>query len=71
MSQAKIRRRKQTIEKHLGRWEAELLSLREICLHPNPNVKYGSNTGNYDPSADSHWKDFKCEDCGKFWREEQ
>lgn len=46
---------------------AALQALQEECKHPNAEKKYGSNTGNYDPSADCYWTDFRCHDCGKVW----
>jgi hypothetical protein len=45
--------------------------LRAICQHPNATKKHGSNTGNYDPSADIYWIDVHCPDCGKIWQTEQ
>ena len=41
------------------------------CKHPNLEKTHKSNTGNYDPSADSYWIEFKCPDCNKFWMEDQ
>ena len=49
----------------------ELTSLQDYCEHPNVNKENKANTGNYDPSADHYWKDCKCPDCGKWWREDQ
>lgn len=48
-------------------------NIQEQCSHPEPCLTKvaGSNTGNYDPSADSYWYDFKCSLCGKSWREDQ
>lgn len=40
------------------------------CPHKNVQKKYGANTGNYDPSADCYWTNFRCFDCEKRWREE-
>ena len=45
--------------------------LQEECTHPNVHKKGGSNTGNYDPSADAYWWTFNCPDCIKYWREDQ
>lgn len=44
--------------------------LQEQCTHPNVVKKYGSNTGNYDPSQDCYWTDFTCPDCDKRWSED-
>jgi len=37
------------------------------CEHLNHEKQYGSNTGNYDPTADSYWITYKCKDCAKRW----
>lgn len=44
-------------------------SLQEECNHPDRVKKYYSSTGNYDPTADCYWIEYKCPDCGKFWIE--
>lgn len=49
----------------------QLMVLQEECTHPNVHKKGGSNTGNYDPSADAYWWTFNCPDCIKYWREDQ
>lgn len=33
--------------------------------------KYCGDTGNWDPNDNHYWVDFRCEDCGKQWSEEQ
>jgi hypothetical protein len=40
-----------------------------VCKHPPKRLikTHWSNTGNYDPSYNSYWTDFKCQVCGKFW----
>ena len=50
--------------------ESEISFIREKCLHPNAVKTHKSNTGNYDPSCDCYWTEFKCPDCEKFWRME-
>ena len=45
--------------------------LRSRCRHLHAVAKYGSNTGNYDPTQDCYWVDFHCYDCGRRWREDQ
>lgn len=42
--------------------------LQAYCVHPEVKETKRANTGNYDPSADSHWSDFECPDCDKKWR---
>lgn len=41
------------------------------CQHPSATRTARANTGNYDPSADCYWYEFRCPDCGKFWTEDQ
>jgi hypothetical protein len=43
------------------------------CKHPKEYLTQVSkaNTGNYDPSCDSYWYEFKCDLCGSFWVEDQ
>ncbi len=45
--------------------------LQALCVHPAHavQIEHGSNTGNYDPSADSYWTDYKCCLCDKRWTE--
>jgi len=51
--------------------DEQLNALQDQCPHDNVEKKYGSNTGNYDPSADCYWIDFYCPDCEYRWREDQ
>jgi hypothetical protein len=41
--------------------------IQEKCIHEHKNVIDKSDTGNYDPSEDIYWSEFKCLDCGKSW----
>jgi hypothetical protein len=45
--------------------------LKELCTHPTASKKYCGSSGNYDPSADAYWIEFRCPDCGKFWMTDQ
>jgi hypothetical protein len=49
-------------QKLIQMWQSE-------CSHDKKHLelKYGSNTGNYDPSADSYWTNIECKVCGKTW----
>jgi len=53
--------------------EDQLEEIQDRCSHPAQAIlaKNGSNTGNYDPSADSWWTDHHCRLCDKKWRTEQ
>lgn len=46
----------------------EIEKLQNKCPHTHAVREYGSDTGNYDPSEDSHWCTFECPHCGKRWR---
>lgn len=50
--------------------EKKIEAFQEKCKHVRVEKKHGANTGNYDPSADCYWTDFKCLDCNKRWRED-
>lgn len=71
MTQEEIRNTFLKIDRQEERLAERLIKLQEICKHPDAVKKYDSNSGNYDPSADSYWIDFKCPDCSKWWREDQ
>lgn len=63
-----IRKRRSELEELIAENQKKLDELRARCLHPTKTTTAGSNTGNYDPSADSYWYDHDCPDCGKRWR---
>jgi hypothetical protein len=71
MTPAQIKRRATTINNNIKKWNDALRMLQVTCTHPTATKKYGANTGNYDPSADSYWIDYTCPDCGKRWMTEQ
>lgn len=66
-----IKRRYNTIMKQIDALEQEIYALQASCPHTHVDTKYGSNTGNYDPTADSYWIDFHCTDCDKRWQTPQ
>lgn len=49
----------------------QLKKLQKNCVHFSLIKKNNSNTGNYDSSSNSYWTVFYCQDCGKYWEEEQ
>lgn len=71
MTPEKIRKRYAKIEAKQAKWENAERELQAVCTHPSVTKKACSNTGNYDPSADSYWYECKCPDCGKQWNEDQ
>lgn len=52
--------------------EEELRALQAECSHPKEGLESvaGSNTGNYDPTADCYWINHHCLLCDKRWTEE-
>lgn len=71
MTQESIRKKWKSIDRREDKLAKELAKLQSLCGHPNVDKTYKSNTGNYDPSADSYWIEFVCQDCRKQWIEEQ
>ena len=53
------------------RAQSRIAALRDSCTHPGAVGVHKANTGNYDPSCDSYWTEFKCPECGKFWQVNQ
>ncbi len=52
----------------IQRAQAKITRIRDACPHPDAVKEHKANTGNYDPSCDCYWTEFKCPECGKFWR---
>jgi hypothetical protein len=48
----------------------KLTDYQDKCKHPNVTKTHGANTGNYDPTSDYYWTDFKCLDCNRWWRQD-
>lgn len=71
MTPKQIQRRLATIEKNQEKWELAEKELQDLCLHLNVSKKYQGSSGNYDPTADSYWIEFRCPDCKKFWTKDQ
>lgn len=71
MNQDQIRQRYKIIDQFQEKWALEEKNLQELCTHPNVEKKYKGNTGNYDPTADCYWIEFKCPDCQKRWKKYQ
>lgn len=71
MTPKQIQRKRKSIYNKQVKLSEELYELQTLCTHTNVTKKYGGNTGNYDPSADSYWIDWNCLDCGKRWTTDQ
>lgn len=71
MTPEEIKHKYTLIQKNIDKWYQKEKELQNICPHTNVNKKYESNTGNYDPTADSYWITFHCPDCNKRWQTDQ
>lgn len=55
----------------ISEYYSKIEILQSECTHPNHTKEYKGSGGNYDPSSDAYWIEFRCPDCGKFWVEDQ
>lgn len=47
----------------------KLTLIQNSCPHLKfVDVKFDSNTGNYDPAEDKYWMNCRCKDCGRYLR---
>jgi hypothetical protein len=70
-AQRRIRESHEELQAKIAVHYKEIDALREKCTHPNAKKENKADTGNYDRSQDSYWKECVCPDCGKRWMEEQ
>jgi len=66
-----VRKKMDYVVKKQLMWAEREKEIQEQCPHENCSEEYKGNSGNYDPTADSYWIEFRCADCDKFWIEEQ
>jgi len=66
-----IKRKVAELDAEIARLVEERSVLRAKCKHTNAVYKYCADTGNYDPSSDCYWIEYRCYDCGKYWTEDQ
>ncbi len=71
MTPKQIQRKYRTIAGKVSKLHDQLKELQAECQHPNVNKEYKGDTGNYDPTCDSYWIDWRCPDCVKRWRTDQ
>ena len=71
MTPKQVKRKRITIQNKMIKLNEHLAELQILCQHPNVEKTYKGNTGNYDPSADSYWIDWRCPDCDKRWTTDQ
>jgi hypothetical protein len=69
--QENIRNQAEKLTASIQRVQGRLKKLQDICTHPNAVKENKSDTGNWDRSQDSYWRECHCPDCGKRWVEDQ
>ncbi len=62
-----------SLNEEIALLQLKVASIQEECSHPKACLTSTnrSNTGNYDPSADSYWTEHLCGLCEKQWRTDQ
>jgi hypothetical protein len=55
------------LEQQKAEIEEQIFELRQKCRHVRVKHKYASDTGNYDPSCDRYWSEYRCKTCGAKW----
>ena len=56
------------LNKKLQNIQNQILELQEMCDHSGDLIyEYHGSSGNYDPSNNGYWIEWRCHDCGKFW----
>lgn len=71
MTPDQIIKRYAKIKAKQWKWDTAERDLQEICQHPSATKVNKGDTGNWDRSQDSYWRECKCPDCGKQWNEDQ
>jgi hypothetical protein len=71
----KIETKRKRIESKILKLRGDLAALQTECSTQGHGGKlegkYKSNTGNWSPSDDYYWVEFKCPLCDKRWSEDQ
>lgn len=69
LSKDYIKNKIKSLKQLISDAENKIENIRIRCTHPSSEtiIKYGANTGNYDPTSDTYWIDAKCNICGKQW----
>jgi hypothetical protein len=72
MKSKSLMKRAEEARQEIEKAHLELQKIQNECSHPKEvlSKEHGSDTGNYDPSQDAYWTDFKCGVCGKQWTED-
>lgn len=55
----------------LNELQLKIKAYQTKCQHPDTLKTAMANTGNYDPNDNRYWYECKCNDCNKFWTEDQ
>ena len=56
----------------IAQLRGQIKTLLNGCSHPveTVDIKYMSDSWNYDPSNNRYWTEYTCSVCGKRWEEE-
>lgn len=58
-------------KERLEYWRGKITQYQSECSHGNHVKIAKSDTGNWCPQDDSYWYEITCQDCGKYWHEDQ
>lgn len=56
--------------KEIEKSHEKISIIQDLCSHPYIEYAYKASIGNYDPSVDRHWTEYKCKLCLKRWTKE-
>lgn len=61
------------LKEQIGSIRKEIELIQDECNHPKASldIKHKADTGNYDPTQDSYWTEYRCGLCEKSWNEDQ
>ena len=59
----------QRLYNEIAKSREKLAKIQNSCPHPEKDCthEFGANTGNWSPSDDCYWTNYKCYRCGKVW----
>jgi hypothetical protein len=66
-----MRKRLASLTQQEAKIHEKIKLLQAECPHITLTMRYGGDTGNFDPANDSYWVDWACQDCGKRWSTSQ
>lgn len=67
----KIKKKVNSIQLKIALLYDQLRIIQESCPHTNVEKIPFSDSGGWDYVTTKYWYDCKCQDCSKWWREDQ